>query len=290
VRPEPTLDPVRGAYSEDYGRREGNGELADLQPIAPERFAAPITAYRRYAAGQVAPLRADAARLEAAISDGDRGAARAAWRDAFGHYLQLGAVYGAFAELDQAIAGRPGGLPQGEADPRFTGLHRLELGLWRGEPLASLRPLAARLRRDVGRLPAAIRREPITPLDYTTRAHEILEDAQRDFLSGTDIPGSGEGVLATAAGLTATNAVLRTLQPLLANREIGPAVRTGLDRLGGTLAWLRRRHGGRYPTLDALAGQERAQLNGSLGYALDRLAMLPDALETVDPPPVPRLP
>ena len=27
-----------------------------------------------------------------------------------------------------------------------------------------------------------------TPLDYATRAHEILEDAQRDLMSGTDVP------------------------------------------------------------------------------------------------------
>ena len=37
----------------------------------------------------------------------------------------------------------------------------------------------------------------ITPLEYATRAHEILEDAQRDLLSGADVPWSGEGVLAT---------------------------------------------------------------------------------------------
>ena len=59
----------------------------------------------------------------------------------------------------------------------------------------------------------------ITPLEYATRAHEILEDAQRDLLSGADVPWSHEGLLATAAGLTPHVEVLATLQPLLDGRE-----------------------------------------------------------------------
>ena len=59
----------------------------------------------------------------------------------------------------------------------------------------------------------------ITPLGYATRAHEILEDAARDLLSGVDLPWSQEGVLATAAGLQATQEVINTLRPLLDGRE-----------------------------------------------------------------------
>ena len=51
------------------------------------------------------------------------------------------------------------------------------------------------------RLAAVLPHAPLTPLEYATRAHEILEDAMRDLLSGTDVPWSGEGVLATDAGL-----------------------------------------------------------------------------------------
>ena len=111
-------------------------------------------------------------------------------------------MYGAFGDLDQHIDGVAGGLPRGARDPDFRGLHRIELGLWRGAAARALRAgrAAARARR---RAPAA--RDPpgpqITPLDYATRAHEILEDAQRDYLSGVDVPWSREGVLATSSAL-----------------------------------------------------------------------------------------
>ena len=55
--------------------------------------------------------------------------------------------------------------------------------------------------RNVHRLSGVLAKVSIEPLEYATRAHEILEDAARDLLSGTDVPWSGEGVLATNAGL-----------------------------------------------------------------------------------------
>ena len=41
----------------------------------------------------------------------------------------------------------------------------------------------------------------IDALDYATRGHEIVEDAQRDLMSGVDVPWSHQGVLGTAAAL-----------------------------------------------------------------------------------------
>ena len=74
----------------------------------------------------------------------------------------------------------------------------------------------------------------ITPLEYATRSHEIVEDAQRDLLSGMDVPWSRQGVLGTAAGLAATEEVFHTLEPLLSGRENTEGeVRTELQMLSG---------------------------------------------------------
>ena len=127
--------------------------------------------------------------------------ARRAWAGAYERYLRIGAAYGALGDLDAAIV-----------DDR----ERLERGLWTGEPLSALRPAAARLARDVRELRRTVPKIEITPLDYAIRAHEILEDAQRDMLSGAAAPYSGAGVRATAASLAATEAVIDTLRPLLA--------------------------------------------------------------------------
>jgi iron uptake system EfeUOB component EfeO/EfeM len=153
---------------------------------------------------QVRRLGPKVAALAAAVRADDRAAARAAWRLAFARYLRLGAVYGAFGALDTEIDGLPGHLRAGSKDARFSGLHRIELGLWGSARASSLAPVVRHLRRDVRRLGRAAGRARITPLDYATRAHEILEDAQRDFLTGAHVPWSHEGVLAADSALAAT--------------------------------------------------------------------------------------
>src|SRR5262249_58482612 len=137
------------------------------------------------------------------------------------------------------VGGRDGGLPGGGKAPHFTGLHRIEHTLWSSAPVRSAAPFAARLARDVRRLRTAIPDSEIEPLDYATRAHEILEDAQRDFLSGVDVPWSREGVLATASGVIATREVIGTLRPLLGGRDALQPVQLGLSRISATLRSIR---------------------------------------------------
>ncbi len=223
----------------------GAGPRSELSPLPASAFDRPLARYRAYAGGQADAMQGAVARLASALRRGDRVAAQAAWLGAYDRYLRLGAAYGALGALDQAIDGTPGGLPGGVDDPRFSGLHRIEHGLWRDAPLATLAPWAARLTADVTRLRSVVRTVSITPLEYATRAHEILEDAQRDMLSGRAAPWSGAGVLATAASLAATEEVIGTLRPLLDGRGDALApVQVEMARLAGALAAVRRAHGG----------------------------------------------
>jgi iron uptake system EfeUOB component EfeO/EfeM len=229
--------------------------------------------------------------LHAALRASDRGAAQAAWRRTWSAYLHLGAVYGLFGTLDQEIDGMPGGLPGGTSSPQFSGLHRIEMGLWDGQSPRSLVRFSALLGVDVAHLRRVLPSVQITPLEYATRAHEILEDAQRDLLSGMDVPWSGEGVLGTAAGLAATNEVVRTLTPMLGGRDDTLAeVQNELLLVGQALAKVRREHGGSWPTLAQLTMTERELVNGTLAGALGALEQLPGALETVNIPEIPRDP
>ena len=256
----------------------------------PQAFVAPIAEYRRYAEGRLTAARADAARLTSALTAGDRPAALDAWRATWSDYLELGAVYltGSLAALNRAIDGTPGGIPGGVSSPRFTGLHRIEYDLWTGTPSAAdARQLQSALARMAARLPHT----SLTATEYATRAHEILEDAQRDLLSGADVPWSGEGVLGTAAGLTATERVLKTLHQMLHDEDgedvpIGGPVEAEVAVLRAVLDRITRAHDGRVPSLAALTRSESEQLQGAVGGALEALSQVPGALES-EPPPKP---
>jgi hypothetical protein len=284
-------------YSEADAKRNGAaGEggappITELLPIPAAAFDAPIAQYKVYSAAQLKLMLGYIARLQSALRVHRLVAARAAWRGAYARWLRLGAVYGAFGAAGDAIDGTPGGLPGGVHDPHFIGLHRLERGLWRGAPTDELLGLSVRLDSDVRLLIKHLPSVQITPLEYATRAHEILEDAQRDLLSGTDVPWSNEGLLATAAGVQATREVLATLQPLLDGREgTIETVEYSLHRFSGALALIRRAHGGHWPAQDELSLREGELLNGTLGAALEALEAVPGTLETKIRPPIPSLP
>jgi high-affinity iron transporter len=262
-----------------------------------EAFAAPIAAYRRYAEGRLAAARQDAAQLTAALEAGSRDQAERHWRAAYSHYLQLGAVYltGSLAGLNERINGTPGGLQGGVSNPRFSGLHRIEYGLWSGAAPASLAPVARQLESALAEMAARLPSAALSPSEYSTRAHEILEDAERDQLSGAAVPWSEEGVLGTEAGLTATERVMATLHTLLHSGDseeapIGPPVEAELAALRSVLTAIEAAHGGRLPPNPDLTTHETETLQGALGGALQALAQVPATLEAEPAPKPIRIP
>jgi iron uptake system EfeUOB component EfeO/EfeM len=264
-----------------------------LPPLPASAFDGPTAQYRAYAVGQLGLMESQVKRLQSALAANDRTGAQEAWRAAYVRYLRLGAVYlvGALATLNQAIDGNAGGLPGGTTSPQFTGLHRIEYGLWTSTEPRALVSQARQLNLNVRRLRGVLGKVSIVPLEYATRAHEILEDAARDLLSGADVPWSKEGVLATNAGLQATEEVIATLHPLLMGRENTiPIVKTELATLRSVIASLAAAHGGRLPSNAQLTQTQAELLDGTLGGALEALSQVPGTLETELPPQIPQIP
>jgi hypothetical protein len=267
------------------------GLRPEVQPLPESAFRAPVAAYRRYAIGDARAMAAPVAALQRAVAHGDRAGAKLAWKRAYTDYLLLGAAYGALGDLDVAIDGSAGGLARGTKDPHFTGLHRVEYGLWTGKSMASLRAPSAVLAADVAKLPRKLSFMEISPLDYATRAHEILEDAQRDMLSNKAAPWSGQGLMATDAARRATHVVINTLSTTLAGRgDTLGQVRNALLGLDQAFARVRRAHHGTLPAVGAMTHDEHALITGRLGGTLEALAGVPGDLETQLAPAVPQLP
>lgn len=266
------------------------GLRSEINPLAEHDFDRPIARYRRYAIAQAQAMQQPVAALTAALQQSDRDAAERAWGDAYDRYLLLGAAYGALGDLDVAIDGTPGHLSGGVRDPDFTGLHRIEHDLYTRVPTEQIVPFARQLSAGVDKLPRALQKIEITPLDYATRAHEIMEDAQRDMISDRAAPWSGAGVRATADGLAATETVIDTLRPVLNGRgDALPPVDTWMLTFRGVLNDVRRAHGGTWPRLSDLSHAERQRVDGTLGALLEALSAVPGTLETALPPAVPTI-
>ena len=184
----------------------------------------------------------------------------------------------------------PGVCPEGAASPRFTGLHRIEYGLWTDARHARSSVTSTRS------LPTCASWRMCCPGPRSRRwntrraAHETLEDATRDFLSGMDVPWSGEGVLATDAGLHATEEVIATLRPLLHGAErVIPAVDTELRSLRGRWPRLPRPTAAGCRATGSSPNSSRSARRHDRGGA-EALSQVPGVLETEAPPQIPRFP
>ncbi|WP_067461386.1 EfeM/EfeO family lipoprotein [Actinomadura macra] len=242
----------------------GRGGLA-VVPVGENDLYGPARSYQRYVAAGLDRLVARTGELRGAVRTGNRGAAKDAWTPAHLAYARLGAAYGAFGDLDDAINGLPDGLPGGVRDTGFTGFHRLEQGLWNGAEMSALAPVADRLARDVRALRAGFAGERVDPADLPLRAHEILEDTLRCQLTGAADQGSGTELRTAAAHLEGTRAVIGVLRPVLRPRFPGLGeVDRWMDRLEALLK-------GR-SSLARLSREERERLNGTTGRLVELLA------------------
>jgi iron uptake system component EfeO len=254
------------------------GTTPGVVPVSQGDLIEATKAYQVHVQHALPGVLALARRLQATIDTGDRSAARAAWHGAHAEYERLGAAYGAFGDLDTAINGLPFGLARGVADRSWSGFHRIEYGLWRGEPAASLRPVAARLVRDLTALQKQFTTAEIDPLDLSTRAHEITENTQQSELSGDDDFGAHAQLETAAANLDGTAVVLRLVDPLLRPRYAGL---TALDqqqvRTRADLTRLRSK--GSWPPLSSLPRTARERIDSDVAELAELLAPVAQMLE-----------
>jgi iron uptake system EfeUOB component EfeO/EfeM len=262
-----------------------NPNLRSVDPPTPADYAAPTAAYRRHVRAELATMLPDVRALRAATARGDLRAARRAWLAASARYETIGAAYGAFGDLDAAVNGRPGGLPGGVRSPDFRGLHRIELALWGRRSTRDAQAPARQLVADVARMRAKLVDLKIDPLEYSLRAHEVLEDTIHLQLAGIASPWSQNVLPTLRANVAGTRVVLRTLDTMISRQDTTgalPLARRGLTRIDRELHAIARRHDGRLPRWDALSQRERERINGVTAGAAEALAYIP---EIIDPRP-----
>jgi high-affinity iron transporter len=257
------------------------GTAVAIKPVTASELAGPNKQYQAYAAGQLADLAQAVSQIQADLRRGDLAAAKQDWLTAQLDWERVGASYDSFGNLGLAVDGLPDGLPDGVNDKNFTGLHRLEYGLWHGQSAATLLPAAATLASNVAAVRQNLTSDDLAgdPTNLPIRAHEILEDALRDHLSGIDDLGGDAAFAMTYADVDVTTAVLGYLAPLLNARQPGlPAIADSeLSILQAAL--LATRVNGQWESLAAASVSAREHVDAAIDAVLETLAAVPDLLE-----------
>ena len=233
--------------------------------------------YQAYALAGLKALSSETAVLAADVRTGDLAKAKQDWLTAHLRYQTLGAAYGTFGDYDAKIDGNADAT--GVSSPDWTGFYRLEYGLWHGQPVKELTPVAAMLEANVRALLAWWPKQQIPLADVGLRTHEILENALQFQLTGSDDYGSGTTLATTLANIGGTRYLLTLLRPLLAPRYAGlPAVNSELDRLQSLI---NKEHlqNGRWVPVSMLPAARRQAIDAACGAVLQSLAPIASITE-----------
>ena len=261
------------------GTGDGARPGEPLYAISADEVTDAVAVYRAAVQDRLGTLAADTDALTAAVDAGDLPGARSRWLTAHLDYERLGAAYGTFGDLADAVDGLPDGLPGGVADPGFTGFLRVERDLWSDAGTTGAAADAAALHDAVHALVDGFAGSTTDPADIPLRTHEILEMTAQRELTGRSDQGSGTGLATARANVDGTAMVLDSISSALTARDpqLLSDARAGLADLAGTLDGLRRPDGS-WPAPEQLGTAQRQVLDARLGAVLERLAEVPDVL------------
>jgi high-affinity iron transporter len=252
-----------------------------VKPVTVGDLTPPNKLYQAYAAAQLTGLAKAVTAIEADLRHNKVPQAKQDWLTAQLAWERVGASYDSFGDLGLAVDGLPDGLPDGVSDQGFTGLHRIEYGLWHGQSARELLPAAETLARNVATVRKNLTTDDLTgdPTQLPVRAHEIIEDALRDHLSAVDDQGAGAAYAMTWADTQVDRVVLGYLANLVDQRQ--PGLVATADRQLATLdtALLATKANGKWQSPTTVTREQRQRLNGAIGALLETLAAVPDLLE-----------
>ena len=271
---------VSGQSAGGQGIASGQSPVA-VKPVTVAELTPPNKQYEAYAAGQLTALAQQVTRIQGDLGRGDIASAKRDWLPAQEDWERVGASYDSFGDLGLAVDGLPDGLQGGVNDPAFTGLHRLEYGLWNGQSAAELEKVTGTLAKNVAIVQKNLTSDDLAgdPTNLPVRAHEILEDALRDHLSGLDDQGADAAYPMTAADLQVTRAVLGYLAPLINARQPGLLATTDAEMNTLQQALAATQVKGQSLSLDSAPLTVRQDVNGAIGALLQTLSSVPDLLE-----------
>jgi high-affinity iron transporter len=250
------------------------------QQVTYGQLAPLVTKYRAEVSAGLAVLATDTGHLRSAADAGQLQQAKQAWLVAHLDYARLGAAYDTFGDFNDAIDGRPNGLPQGVDDTGWTGFLRLEYALWQNQPPTEVAAIADQLDTDVHQLVLSFPEQPTPINDLSLRAHEILENTLQFELTGETDQGSHTGLATAVANVQGTQTILGILAPLLlkARPALVTHLRTDLAQLASLLGTFQRPDGTWTP-VQGLSLTQHQYLDGSIGTYLEAVSPVPDLLE-----------
>ena len=238
-------------------------------------FIGPLSEYKVFLAMQGAALTTKVGELQAAIAANDLGKARDAYVAARLPFERIAPAASRYGDLMNRIDPQAAYLAKREADPAFTGFHRIEYGLYAKNSADGLQPVADQLAADAAALKGRLRELSLEP---TMLAEGAARTAGR--LASGEIVAGKDAYAATdladiAANLEGIAKIAGLLTPVVEAHapQVAADVNARLADVRRVLVGLKGSGGAAnsYEGIPRPRREKLAEAFGALGEALGRL-------------------
>jgi len=179
----------------------------------------PIAEYKIYVSEKLDKLVVDTKAFTDAVKAGDVAKAKALFAPTRMSYEAIEPIEELFSDLDQAIDSRADDHEKAEADPGFTGFHRIEYGLWVKNSTADLTPFADKLMADVTELRKRIAGLTLPPEKVVGGAAVLMEEVAATKISGEEDRYSHTDLWDFRGNFDGAYKIVELVRPLIAQKE-----------------------------------------------------------------------
>ena len=239
---------------------------------------AAVAAYKTYVLGEVTTLRQETKLFTDAVRAGNVAEAKKQFAPSRVSWERIEPIAGLVEEIDGAVDARVDDFAN-EADPKWTGWHKLEYLLWEKNTAAGGKPLADQLDKDLGTLETQLKTVEITPKAVALGAGELIEEVSKGKITGEEDRYSHTDLWDFAANVEGAKAAYGVFKPVLAAKDAA-LVKALDDRFAAVEASLKPYAvaGGGYQPYTALKPADKAKMQAQLAALSEELAKLPAAL------------
>ncbi len=262
-----------GLLSNPKGRVTVSGSRQDAI-VTPEELTLPIAQYKAYVVAEADALVTSTAAFTTAVKAGHLAEAQRLYAPARAHYERIEPVAELFDDLDKSMDARVDDFEKKEADPAWTGFHRLEQALWVVKSTAGMEATADTLAADTVELRRRLETLDLPPKAVVGGAASLIEEVAAKKISGEEDRYSHTDLWDFQANTDGAQKVFGVLKPLVSAKDPQLVARVdgNFARVDATLA--KYRHGGGFEDYDKLSSADKNALKRPITALAEDLSTL----------------
>ena len=234
----------------------------------------PLVQYKNYVADHTEKLLNETTKFTDAVKGGDLAKAKALFAPTRMSYEAIEPIAELFSDLDHTVDARADDFEGKEKDPKFSGFHRIEYGLWTDNSTKDVEPYADKLLADVKDLNKRIENLTFPPETVVGGAAALMEEVAATKISGEEDRYSHTDLWDFKANFDGSKKIYDLVKPLIEkdNADFVKKVDGDFTVVDETLAKYKTADG--YELYDKLTDADRKVLAAKVNALATELSTL----------------